>query len=176
METDKIPYGAMTDMYALIQRRIVDVEEAQRRVRGERLKGRKIIFTNGCFDLLHAGHIKLLGQAKAYGDVLIVGLNSDRSIRQIKGGCRPVVDQHSRALAVAALLPVDMVVVFDEPTPERLIRALEPDVLIKGADWHGKEVVGAELVQARGGSVHFVDLEEGYSSSSIIEQIIDRCA
>jgi len=166
----------MTDMYALIQRRIVEVEEAQRRVRGERLKGRKIAFTNGCFDILHAGHIKLLGQAKAYGDVLIVGLNSDRSIQRIKGGCRPVVDQHSRALAVAALLPVDMVVVFDEPTPERLIRAIEPDVLIKGSDWEGKDIVGAELVKARGGTVQLIELEDGYSSSSIIEQIVNRCA
>jgi D-beta-D-heptose 7-phosphate kinase / D-beta-D-heptose 1-phosphate adenosyltransferase len=152
----------------------LDAAEAAALLRLARRQGRKIVFTNGCFDLLHAGHVDLLRQARALGDLLVVGLNTDRSIRGIKGPLRPLISQHERAHLLAALDSVDLVVLFDEPTPVELIRALEPDILVKGADYRPDQVVGAELVVARGGRVELVDLREGRSSSGLIAEILDR--
>lgn len=131
----------------------------------------KIVFTNGCFDLLHPGHIDLLRRARQLGTRLIVGINSDESARRIKGNGRPFMNQADRAAVLSALRFVDEVVVFDEPTPESLIERIRPDVLVKGGDWKTSEIIGADLVLARGGEVHSLPLVEGYSSSRIVESI-----
>ncbi|MBI3994012.1 MAG: D-glycero-beta-D-manno-heptose-7-phosphate kinase [Candidatus Lambdaproteobacteria bacterium] len=137
-----------------------------------RAQGKRIVFTNGCFDLLHAGHIQYLQASRAQGDVLIVGINSDASVRRLKGPSRPVIGELDRAHLLAALSCVDYVVPFDEDTPEALIRAIRPDVLTKGADYTVETVVGHELVGAWGGRVHLVPLRENASTSGLIEKIV----
>ena len=132
---------------------------------------RRVVFTNGCFDLLHAGHVKLLERARRYGDVLVVGINSDRSVRALKGPGRPVVGQRDRALVLAALESVDYVTIFNERTPQRLVEALRPHVLIKGADWAASDIVGRDTVQRRGGKVIRFPLLKGYSTSRLIQHI-----
>jgi D-beta-D-heptose 7-phosphate kinase/D-beta-D-heptose 1-phosphate adenosyltransferase len=131
----------------------------------------KIVFTNGVFDLLHSGHVDLLTAARGFGDALIVGINSDDSVRRLKGPERPKSTQANRAYVLAALEAVDAVVVFDEDTPLALVTALEPDVLVKGGDYREDTIVGAREVRARGGDVRVVPLLEGFSTSSIIEKI-----
>lgn len=140
----------------------------------ERRRGRRIVFTNGCFDLLHAGHVELLRFAKAQGDVLVVGLNSDRSVRKLKGNGRPVIRQDQRALILSSLEACDYVALFDEPTPETLIRKIRPDVIVKGEDWMSRGVAGSALVERRGGSVRLAPLVRGISTSGIIERILER--
>ena len=140
-------------------------------VRRAAARGRSVVFTNGCFDLVHAGHVKLLERAKRYGDLLIVGLNSDRSVRALKGPTRPVVGQRDRALVLGALESVDFVTIFDELTPERLVAAIRPHVLIKGADWPASQIVGRDLVQKRGGRVIRFPLLKGYSTSRLLKHI-----
>ena len=137
-----------------------------------RKRGQAIAFTNGCFDLIHAGHVSYLQKAKGNGRLLIVGLNSDRSVERIKGANRPIQNQQNRAAVLAALECVDYVTIFSEDTPYKLIDALRPDVLIKGADWKGKEVVGREVVEANGGKVEFIKYIEGQSTSQIMDKII----
>lgn len=129
-----------------------------------------IVFTNGCFDIIHAGHIDLLDRARALGDKLIVGINSDRSVRLIKGKGRPVQDQEARKAVLLGLKAVDDVVIFDEPTPERLIESLRPDVLVKGGDWNVDEIIGAGFVESYGGQVYSLPLMEGFSTSGIIDR------
>ncbi len=136
--------------------------------------GKQIVFTNGVFDLLHPGHVRYLEQARALGDALIVGLNSDRSVRANKGPSRPVTPEAERAEVVAALRCVDAVAIFDEETPYELIRAVQPDVLVKGADWGEDAIVGRDLVEARGGRVVRVPIEAGHSTTAIIDQIRRR--
>jgi D-glycero-beta-D-manno-heptose 1-phosphate adenylyltransferase len=136
----------------------------------ERRGSRRIVFTNGCFDLLHPGHIRTLEQARSLGDVLVVGLNGDGSVRRMKGDSRPIMAEDERAEVLAALAAVDYVVVFEQATPRELIARLLPDVLVKGADWAG-EIVGREEVEAAGGKVVSVLLEPGYSTTSILEKI-----
>ena len=140
-------------------------------VRRARAKGRTVVFTNGCFDLLHAGHVKLLERAKSCGDLLVVGINGDRSVRALKGPTRPLVAQRDRALLLAALESVDYVTVFNELTPQRLVARLQPHVLIKGADWSASEIVGRETVQRRGGRVVRFPLVRGYSTTQLIQRI-----
>ncbi len=130
-----------------------------------------IAFTNGVFDLLHVGHLHILEQARLEGDTLVVGLNSDESVRRLKGNGRPMVSQKDRKRLLLALSCVDRVVVFDGDTPERLIRSIEPDVLVKGEDWAEEDIVGAEFVKARGGRVVRVPLLEGVSTSLLIARI-----
>lgn len=130
-----------------------------------------IVFTNGCFDILHPGHVDLLSRARSLGTRLIVGLNSDRSVRRIKGPNRPVQDQESRKAVLMALKSVDEVQIFDELTPEAMIRAIRPDVLVKGGDWKIDEIIGAGFVQSYGGSVYSLPLLAGHSSSSLIERM-----
>lgn len=137
-----------------------------------RREGKKIVFTNGCFDILHVGHVRYLRKARSLGDVLVVGLNTDRSVREIKGEKRPVVPQEERAEVLAALEFVDYVVLFDEPDPLRLISALKPDVLVKGADWTKKRIIGGELVEKSGGRITRIPLVPGASSTGVIERII----
>ncbi len=131
----------------------------------------KIVFTNGCFDILHLGHIDYLARAAAEGTLLIVGLNSDDSVRRIKGESRPITDEESRAMALAALGFVGAVVIFDQDTPAELIKQVQPDVLVKGKDYEPKDIVGADTVEKKGGKIVTIDLVEGYSTSSIIEKI-----
>lgn len=126
-----------------------------------------IVFTNGCFDILHPGHIELLKQARALGDKLIVGINSDRSVRAIKGEGRPLQDQDARRAVLMGLESVDDVIVFDELTPERVIKEIQPDVLVKGGDWQPDEIIGADIVRAKGGKVVSIPLVEGFSTSAI---------
>jgi D-beta-D-heptose 7-phosphate kinase/D-beta-D-heptose 1-phosphate adenosyltransferase len=133
--------------------------------------GHRVVFTNGCFDLLHPGHIRVLEEARALGDALIVAINSDTSVRGMKGAERPLIPQAERAEILAALAAVDCVVVFDEPTPRELIARIVPDVLVKGGDWGAHEIVGREEVEAAGGRVVSVPLEPGYSTSGILERI-----
>ena len=147
------------------------IAEAQALVDRVRTSGRTVVFTNGVFDLLHVGHLRYLQQARALGDALIVGLNSDRSVRANKGPSRPVTPEAERAEILEALACVDAVVVFDQETPHELIAAIQPDVLVKGADWAQDAIVGRDIVEARGGRVVRVPLEAGRSTSAIIEKI-----
>lgn len=136
-------------------------------------KGKRIVFTNGCFDLVHAGHIASFRKAKAQGDVLIVGVNSDTSIKAIKGNMRPIVDEQNRIALLEAIECIDYVVLFKDETPQQLIEKILPDVLVKGRDWEGKTVVGQDIVETHGGYVYFVDLEEGLSTTAIIQKVIE---
>ncbi len=138
-----------------------------------RASGQRVVFTNGCFDLLHRGHTRLLQQARELGDLLIVGLNSDASVRSLKGPSRPVLSQDERAELLSALASVDYVVIFEEADPGQTIAALQPDVLVKGADWAKEEVVGRDTVEGRGGRVVTIPLVEGSSTSGIIRRILE---
>jgi len=135
---------------------------------------KRIVFTNGCFDILHAGHAYYLKKAKEFGDILVVGLNSDESIKRIKGPQRPIVPQEMRAYLLDSLKPVDYVVIFDEDTPERLIKAIRPHVLVKGADWELKDIVGADFVLSYGGKVERVEFKFDISTSHIIKRILEN--
>jgi rfaE bifunctional protein nucleotidyltransferase chain/domain len=136
-------------------------------------QGQSVVFTNGCFDLLHRGHVHLLRAAKACGDILIVAINSDRSVKAIKGPRRPVLPENDRAELIAAMEMVDYVVLFDEPDPYRLIAELNPDVLVKGGDWSAEKIIGADVVERNGGRVAVVPYLKGLSTSAIIERIKD---
>src|SRR4249920_1045350 len=154
----------------------MSLSEACLFVAAEREHGRVIVFTNGVFDLLHPGHVRYLSQARQLGDLLVVGLNSDRSVRANKGSHRPLTLELERGEILAALDVVDLVVVFDEDTPLALITTLQPDVLVKGADWAADAIVGREVVEARGGRVVRVPLLSGYSTSAIVETIQARAS
>jgi D-beta-D-heptose 7-phosphate kinase/D-beta-D-heptose 1-phosphate adenosyltransferase len=136
-----------------------------------RRAGKTVVFTNGVFDLLHPGHVRYLQQARALGDALIVGVNSDRSVRAIKGPSRPITPEAERAELLAALACVDAVAIFDDDTPAEIVRKIQPDVLVKGADWAADAIVGREMVEARGGKVVRVEIEPGWSTSAIIEKV-----
>lgn len=133
-------------------------------------QSKKIVFTNGCFDILHLGHVHYLSAAKDLGDILVIGLNSDDSVKRLKGENRPMNTQHARALLLAALQFVDFVIIFDEDTPLNLIQQITPHVLVKGGDYKIEDVVGAEWVMAHGGKVEIVDFVEGYSSTNLIKK------
>lgn len=135
--------------------------------------GKTVVFTNGCYDLLHPGHIRLLEQARSLGDILILALNSDDSVRRLKGPSRPLIPEHDRAALGACLEAVDAVTLFEEDTPRELIAAVLPDVLVKGADW-AHWIAGREEVEAAGGRVHALALEPGYSTTGIVEEILSR--
>jgi rfaE bifunctional protein nucleotidyltransferase chain/domain len=150
---------------------ILSTDEAVARVGRIRAGGGRIVFTNGVFDLLHPGHLRYLQQARQLGDALVVGVNSDRSVRAIKGESRPVTPENERAEILAALTCVDVVVLFDEDTPLALIVRLQPDVLVKGADWPEDTMIGRDIVETRGGRVVRVPFEPGYSTTSILEKI-----
>ncbi len=141
-----------------------------------RQSGKRIVFTNGCFDILHAGHVRYLSEAKDHGDLLVLGLNSDKSMRKIKGPKRPIVDQDRRAEVLAALTCVDYISVFDDADPLALIKIVNPDVLVKGGDWPMGKIIGADFVRNRGGSVVRVEMVPAISTSRIIETIVERYA
>lgn len=134
----------------------------------------RIVFTNGCFDILHVGHVRYLSEAKSHGDILVVGLNSDASVRKIKEKQRPIIGQDQRAEILASLRCVDYVTIFDDPDPLALISALKPHVLVKGADWQEKDIIGADLVKKNGGKVVRVSVVPEISTSDIIQKIIDK--
>jgi D-beta-D-heptose 7-phosphate kinase/D-beta-D-heptose 1-phosphate adenosyltransferase len=153
---------------------VLDTDEAVRWRADRRAHGQSVVFTNGVFDLLHAGHVDLLERARGLGDALVVGLNTDASTRRLKGERRPLLPEADRARVLAALAVVDAVVLFDEDTPAELVRRLEPDVLVKGADYAEDAIVGKDTVEARGGRVVRLPLVEGRSTSKIVEEIIRR--
>ena len=151
--------------------KILDLEELVRKREALRRDGLTVVFTNGCFDLLHPGHVRYLADARSLGDVLVVALNSDRTVRILKGEGRPILLEHERAEVVAALQAVDYVTIFDQETPQTLIARLLPDVLVKGGDWSVDEIVGREEVEAAGGKVLSLPYIEGSSTTDIIERV-----
>lgn len=161
----------MKNIETAIANKLLTLPEAIDRVKAWKAAGEKIVFTNGVFDLVHTGHITYLSKAAECGDRLIIGLNSDASVKRLKGPERPVNDQGSRALLLAAMLFVDLVVVFEEDTPANLINNLMPDVLIKGGDYTIDNIVGAKEVMANGGEVKTINFVDGFSSTSIINKI-----
>jgi D-glycero-beta-D-manno-heptose 1-phosphate adenylyltransferase len=154
--------------------KIIPLSEITVLVKSLKVQKKKIVFTNGCFDLLHAGHVRYLTEARAQGDCLIVGLNTDRSVNRIKDPHRPLIPEEQRAEVLAALTCVSYVVLFEEPDPLTLIEAIIPDVLVKGADWAEEDIVGAGLVRSYGGRVFRVALVGGISTTEIIRRIVER--
>ena len=150
---------------------ILTIEEAILRFGCEKRNGRRIVFTNGCFDLLHPGHIQSLEQARALGDALIVGINGDASVRELKGPGRPILPERERAEILAALECVDAVIIFHELTPREIIAALLPDLLVKGGDWAGDQIIGREEVEAAGGRVVSIPVVPGYSTTAILAKM-----
>jgi len=154
-----------------IQNKIMDKTSLLRYCHSQIVKGRKIVFTNGCFDILHHGHIDLLAKAADEGDILVVGLNTDSSVKKLKGAERPINNERDRALLLASLLCVDAVCLFEEETPLNLIKTLQPDVLAKGGDYTKEQIVGATEVEAKGGKVVIVPFVSGYSTTETLQQI-----
>lgn len=157
-----------------IQSKILTLPELQRRMAQWRVMNKTVAFTNGCFDILHAGHISSLYEAARHGDYLVVGLNSDASVKGLKGDGRPVNDEQSRALILASLTMVDAVVVFSEPTPLELIKAIQPDVLVKGGDYKIEDIAGAKEVIGWGGQVVINPIIKGFSTTSIINKLQNK--
>ena len=154
-----------------IHERIFSVEQLLSQIKWWRLINKTIAFTNGVFDILHEGHIKVLSQAASFADVLVVGVNSDASVKRLKGSERPINDQQSRSLILASLIMTDAVIIFDEDTPLNLIKSIMPDVLIKGGDYDPATIVGANEVISNGGKIEIIPLEEGFSTTGIIEKM-----
>ncbi|MDB5223502.1 MAG: D-beta-D-heptose 1-phosphate adenosyltransferase [Chitinophagaceae bacterium] len=154
-----------------ILQKLFNAEELKLQLKRWDLLGKKIVFTNGVFDILHHGHIQILSEAATYADVLIVGVNSDASVKRLKGNSRPINGEASRAFILSALLMVDAVIIFEEDTPLELIKLIKPDVLVKGGDYTLDTIVGAKEVIANGGEVKIIPLEEGFSTTAIIKKI-----
>ena len=155
----------------IFKSKIVDKEQLIPILIRAKFNSQKVVFTNGCYDIIHRGHIELLNRAAMLGNLLIVGLNSDNSVRKLKGPNRPVQDEMTRALVLAAMRVVDYVVIFDEETPYELIKIVQPQFLVKGGDWQIKDIVGSDIVQAYGGKVLSVELVEGFSTTNIINKM-----
>jgi D-glycero-beta-D-manno-heptose 1-phosphate adenylyltransferase len=154
--------------------KIVDIDQALTQIETWNSAGLKMVFTNGCFDIVHLGHIDYLEKARTKGDKLILGLNTDASTRRLKGESRPLVNEYARARMMAAMAFVDLVILFDEPTPLQLIETLKPDILVKGNDYTIENIVGADFVMANGGKVETIELVKGYSTTSFIEKILNQ--
>lgn len=150
---------------------VLDAAGLDRFVRAARDRGQRIVFTNGVFDILHPGHVRYLRTARSYGDLLIVGINSDASVKRNKGDDRPINPEAERAEVLAALSSVDAVSIFDEDTPADIIRRIQPDVLVKGSDWPADQIVGRDTVEAHGGRVVLEPVEQGYSTTAIIDRV-----
>ena len=155
----------------VIQQKILDLKRFESLHAYWSFKDFKIVFTNGCFDIIHLGHIDYLAKAADLGHKLIIGLNSDASTRRLKGPTRPINDEHSRAMILASLIFVDAVILFDEDTPYNLIKTIQPDILVKGADYKPEDIVGYDIVMAKGGSVETLEYLPGYSTSNIEKKI-----
>ena len=148
-------------------------EEARELIKSLKSENNRIVFTNGVFDIIHRGHVEYLNEAKSLGDILVVGMNSDKSVKMIKGDKRPIVGQDNRAFVLSNLKAVDLVIFFDEDNPYNLIKTILPDILVKGADWSIDKIIGADIVQANGGVVKTIKYIENNSSSNIIERVIE---
>lgn len=159
---------------AVIQEKILSGDRLDRWLAVSRFKNKKIVFTNGCFDVLHQGHITYLAKAAALGNALVIGLNTDSSVKRLKGPSRPVQDEDTRALILASLGFVAAVVLFDEDTPYDLIKKVQPDVLVKGGEYKVEDIVGYDVVKGKGGSVITIDMVEGFSSTAIIQKMKGR--
>lgn len=156
----------------LIKNKILTLQDLETKLREWSKEGKKIVFTNGCFDIIHQGHIDYLAKAKDLGDILIIGLNTDQSVSTIKGKNRPIQDQESRAIILASMQFVDAIVYFSDPTPYELISSIQPDILVKGADYKPEEIVGYDIVKQKGGEIKTIEFLEGYSTTSIENKII----
>jgi D-glycero-beta-D-manno-heptose 1-phosphate adenylyltransferase len=159
------------DKLEVIRQKIISQNELDRILSIWHFHNFKIVFTNGCFDILHRGHIEYLSKAAALGDILIIGLNSDQSVKNIKGPARPVQDQETRALILASLQFVSKVVIFEESTPYELIKKIQPDVLVKGADYKPENIVGYDIVNSKGGEIVTIEFVEGQSSTELINKL-----
>ncbi|MFI5163970.1 MAG: D-glycero-beta-D-manno-heptose 1-phosphate adenylyltransferase [Bacteroidia bacterium] len=156
----------------IIQKKIFSPEMLLRQIAIWRMKDLKIVFTNGCFDILHHGHVDYLSKAADLGDVLIIGLNSDSSVKKLnKGASRPIQNENDRALVLSAFQFIEAIIIFEEDTPYELIKAVQPDILVKGGDWKESDIVGADVVKAKGGAVILIPFVEGYSTSNIENKI-----
>lgn len=154
-----------------INNKIIQIPSLLSILQKHKEEGKKIVFTNGCFDILHLGHIEYLAKAADFGDILVVGLNTDKSVKIIKGNERPINNQNARASVLASLFFVDYVVLFDEYTPENLIKIIKPNILVKGKDYKIEEIAGADDVINNGGEVHTIELTEGFSTTNIINKM-----
>lgn len=160
------------DCLAFIKNKIVeDRNSLQNTLSQWRFQNEKIVFTNGCFDILHRGHIEYLAQAASFGTKLVIGLNTDASVKRLKGETRPVNNQEARAMLLSSLFFTDKIIFFEEDTPLELIRFIQPDILVKGADYKVEDIVGYDIVKARGGEVVTIDLTQGYSTTSILSKL-----
>ncbi len=159
------------DKFESITKKIIESDALAKLLTYWHFRNFKIVFTNGCFDILHRGHIEYLAQAATMGDVLIIGLNTDKSVRKLKGNNRPVQDEKARAMILASLQFVDRIVLFNEETPYQLIDKIQPDVLVKGADYKPDKIIGSDIVKAKGGEIVSIDIVEGYSTSSLLNKI-----
>lgn len=160
--------------FDILQKKILKGLQLEQTLAYWRFKGYKIVFTNGCFDILHAGHVEYLSKGASEGDVMIIGLNSDDSVKRLKGEHRPINNQQARALVMASLNFVSAVVIFEEDTPYELIKTVQPDFLIKGSDYKPEDIVGYDILKAKGGEVKTIDLVPGYSTTSIEQKILDN--
>ena len=158
----------------MTENKIKSIPSLKKILKSLKKKGKKVVFTNGCFDILHRGHVKLLEKARSLGDVLVVAINTDSSVKKIKGPRRPVNSERDRSVVLSALSFVDFVTFFDESDPARIIKQLDPDVLVKGGDWKKGEIIGADYVKSKGGKVYSLPLIRGYSTSRFIVNIKKR--
>ncbi len=162
------------EVWNLVQSKIFEKDSLVKKINGWRLTNNIIVFTNGCFDILHYGHIKYLAEAASLGDKLVIGLNSDSSVKLLKGVSRPLQSQNDRALLLASLFFVDAVVIFEEETPFKLIENIKPDFLVKGGDYTIESIVGADFVKQNGGEVKIISFEDGYSTTGILNKILNQ--
>ncbi|MDA3780687.1 MAG: D-glycero-beta-D-manno-heptose 1-phosphate adenylyltransferase [Bacteroidales bacterium] len=162
------------DNLTLVKSKIVSLETIKEILKSKNRKSKKIVFTNGCFDIIHRGHIEYLAQAANYGDILIIGVNTDKSVKKIKGENRPVQDEYARAMILAALHFVNYIVLFDDDTPYNLIKEINPNILIKGSDYKKQDIVGYDIVTKNNGDVITIDFLEGYSTTSIIKKLTKK--
>ena len=158
-----------------IQNKILSLDELLISLKIKRENNKKIVFTNGCFDILHRGHIEYLAQAADLADIMIIGLNTDNSVSRLKGPDRPLQDEISRAVSMAAIQYIDYVVLFDEETPLNLIENIKPDVLVKGSDYNIEDIVGYDVLMKYGGQIRTIDFVEGYSTTKIVDKILKQC-
>lgn len=159
------------DFANLIESKIINTDKLHSYIQELKATHNTVVFTNGCFDVLHYGHVSYLTKARSLGSKLIIGLNSDSSVKKLKGESRPINNQKARAILLASFIFVDAVIIFDEETPENLIKMISPDILVKGGDYKFEDIVGADFITANGGSVKIIPFEEGYSSTNIIKNI-----
>jgi len=163
------------DKLEIIKSKIITMEDLRSRLSLWRFKEQKVVFTNGCFDIIHRGHIEYLAKAAGYGDILIVGVNTDNSTKRLKGNNRPIQDEYSRAIILSSFQFVNNVILFEEDTPYELIKFIQPDVLIKGQDYKPEDIVGYDIVSTKGGKIITIDFINGYSTSSLINRIFKLC-